>query len=78
MVMLIWPIDVLELSAEASDFLRSNTIYFVGDLEQRTRRELLDMPHASAELVLEIDLALRKNGRILGTRLEDWPPKVNR
>ena len=56
-------------------FLKLNYIYIIPDLIQRTRRELLELPGADAEVVLEIDLALRRNGKLLGARLDNWPPR---
>lgn len=75
MVQYLPPVDNLELSERALAFLKLNYIYIIPDLIQRTRRELLELPGADAEVVLEIDLALRRNGKLLGARLDNWPPR---
>ena len=79
MVVYLPPIDNLELSATALSFLRLNHIYYIGDVAQRSRSELLSLQGASNETVLEIDLALRRRGMLLGQRLEDigYVPRPN-
>jgi len=74
MVVLLRPIDELLLTREASQFLKANDIFYVGDLAQRGRKELLQLPGANAAKVLDIDLALRRNGIVLGARPDHWPP----
>ena len=76
MVSLLQPIDELELTKPAELFLKSNMIYYVADLHQRTRKELLALPGSTSAYVLEIDLALRRKGKLLGARLDNWPPKT--
>ena len=76
MLLGLTPIEKLEVSAEAIQFLKDNNVYYIGDLEQRTRRSLLDMPSADPKVILEIDLALRKRGLLFGTPLEPWSPKA--
>ncbi len=65
MVLYLRPIDELELPLDASQFLKSNNVYFIQDLIQRTRVELLAIPGATAHTVLEVDLGLRKHGYLL-------------
>jgi len=75
MISLLQPIDELELTKPAEQFLKSNMIFYVSDVHQRSRKELLALPGSTLEHVLEIDLALRRKGKLLGAKLDNWPPK---
>lgn len=76
MMLRLAPIDELDISADAKAFLTLNGVYYIPDAIQRTRTELLAMSGANADLVLEIDLALRRKGLLLGSGLKSWPPKT--
>lgn len=75
MITLLQPIGELELSEPAEKFLKENMIFYVADLQQRTRKELLRLPGSSFEQVLEIDLALGRKGKQLDAGLDGEPPK---
>lgn len=75
-MMLRLAIDELDISADAEAFLTLNGIYYIADAIHKTRRELLAMSGANTDLVLEIDLALRRKGLLLGSGLNSWPPKT--
>jgi DNA-directed RNA polymerase subunit alpha len=60
------PIDDLELKAES--------IYYIGDLIQRTEVELLKTPNLGKKSLTEIKDVLAQKGLSLGMKLENWPP----
>lgn len=68
-------IDVLGLSAKINNSLRSEGLYYIGDLIQKSERDLLKTPNLGKRSLSEIVLALQDRGLTLGSELEDWPPK---
>ncbi|MCX4027484.1 DNA-directed RNA polymerase subunit alpha [Endozoicomonas sp. SM1973] len=67
-------IDVLELSVRASNCLKAENIYYIGDLILRTEVELLKTPNMGKKSCVEIKDALASRGLFLGMRLDNWPP----
>jgi DNA-directed RNA polymerase subunit alpha len=55
---LLRPVDDLELTVRSANCLKAETIYYIGDLIQRT----------------EIKEVLAARGLTLGMKLENWPP----
>lgn len=68
-------IDTLGLSSKIINSLRSEGLYYIGDLVQKTERDLLKTPNLGKRSLSEIILALQDRGLTLGTTLEEWPPK---
>ncbi|HHO82001.1 MAG TPA: DNA-directed RNA polymerase subunit alpha [Halothiobacillus sp.] len=71
---LLRPIDDLELTVRSANCLKSENIYYIGDLIQRTEIELLKTPNLGKKSLTEIKDVLAKQGLSLGTKLENWPP----
>jgi DNA-directed RNA polymerase subunit alpha len=71
---LIRPVDDLELTVRSANCLKAESIYFIGDLIQRTEVELLKTPNLGKKSLTEIKDVLASRGLSLGMRLENWPP----
>jgi DNA-directed RNA polymerase subunit alpha len=54
--------------------LKAESIYYLGDLIQRTEVELLNTPNLGKKSLTEIKDVLASHGLSLGMRLENWPP----
>ena len=71
---LLRPVDDLELTVRSANCLKAESIYYVGDLIQRTEVELLKTPNLGKKSLTEIKDVLASRGLSLGMRLENWPP----
>ena len=71
---LLRPIDDLELTVRSANCLKAESIYYIGDLVQRTEVELLKTPNLGKKSLTEIKDVLGARGLSLGTKLENWPP----
>ncbi len=71
---LLRPVDDLELTVRSANCLKAESIYYVGDLIQRTEVELLKTPNLGKKSLTEIKDVLASRGLALGMRLEKWPP----
>ncbi len=71
---LLRPVDDLELTVRSANCLKAESIYYVGDLIQRTEVELLKTPNLGKKSLTEIKEVLAMRGLSLGMRLENWPP----
>jgi DNA-directed RNA polymerase subunit alpha len=71
---LLRPVDDLELTVRSANCLKAESIYFIGDLVQRTEVELLKTPNLGKKSLTEIKDVLASRGFHLGMRLENWPP----
>jgi len=71
---LLRPVDDLELTVRSANCLKAESIYFIGDLIQRTEVELLKTPNLGKKSLTEIKDILATKGLSLGMRLENWPP----
>jgi DNA-directed RNA polymerase subunit alpha len=71
---LLRPVDDLELTVRSANCLKAESIYFIGDLIQRTEVELLKTPNLGKKSLTEIKDVLATKGLSLGMRLENWPP----
>ena len=72
---LLRPVDELELTVRSANCLKAETIYYIGDLIQRTETELLKTPNLGRKSLNEIKEVLASRGLTLGARLENWPPQ---
>jgi DNA-directed RNA polymerase subunit alpha len=71
---LLRPVDDLELTVRSANCLKAESIYYIGDLIQRTEVELLKTPNLGKKSLTEIKDVLATKGLSLGMRLENWPP----
>ena len=71
---LLRPVDDLELTVRSANCLKAESIYYIGDLIQRTEVELLKTPNLGKKSLTEIKEVLAQRGLSLGMRLENWPP----
>jgi DNA-directed RNA polymerase subunit alpha len=71
---LLRPIDDLELTVRSANCLKGESIYYIGDLIQRTEVELLKTPNLGKKSLTEIKDVLAVRGLSLGIRLANWPP----
>ncbi|MCI0401567.1 MAG: DNA-directed RNA polymerase subunit alpha [Gammaproteobacteria bacterium] len=71
---LLRPVDDLELTVRSANCLKAESIYYIGDLIQRTEVELLKTPNLGKKSLTEIKDVLASRGLSLGMRLEKWPP----
>ncbi len=71
---LLRPVDDLELTVRSANCLKAESIYYIGDLVQRTEVELLKTPNLGKKSLTEIKDVLASRGLSLGLRLESWPP----
>lgn len=71
---LLRPVDDLELTVRSANCLKGESIYYIGDLIQKTEVELLKAPNLGKKSLTEIKDVLASHGLSLGMRLENWPP----
>ena len=71
---LLRSIDDLELTVRSANCLKAESIYFIGDLVQRTEVQLLKTPNLGKKSLTEIRDVLGERGLTLGMTLEHWPP----
>lgn len=71
---LLRPVDDLELTVRSANCLKAESIYYIGDLIQRTEVELLKTPNLGKKSLTEIKDILASHGLTLGMKLENWPP----
>lgn len=72
--MLLRPVDDLELTVRSANCLKAESLYYIGDLVQRTEVELLKTPNLGKKSLTEIKDVLASRGLHLGMRLDNWPP----
>lgn len=68
------PVDDLELTVRSANCLKAESIFYIGDLVQRTENDLLKTPNLGKKSLTEIKNVLASHSLALGTRLENWPP----
>ncbi|MGF1529646.1 MAG: DNA-directed RNA polymerase subunit alpha [Candidatus Competibacterales bacterium] len=71
---LLRPVDDLELTVRSANCLKAESIYYIGDLIQRTEVELLKTPNLGKKSLTEIKDVLAQHGLSLGMKLDNWPP----
>jgi len=72
--LLVRSIDDLELTVRSANCLKAESIYYIGELIQRTEVELLKTPNLGKKSLTEIKEVLAERGLELGMQLENWPP----
>lgn len=70
------PVDDLELTVRSANCLKAESIFYIGDLVQRTETDLLKTPNLGKKSLTEIKNVLASHGLSLGMRLENWPPAL--
>lgn len=71
---LMRPVDDLELTVRSANCLKAESIYYIGDLIQRTEVDLLKTPNLGKKSLSEIKEVLDTRGLSLGMYIEAWPP----
>ncbi|MBF0281352.1 MAG: DNA-directed RNA polymerase subunit alpha [Zetaproteobacteria bacterium] len=70
--LLAQPIDHLDLSVRSMNCLKSDDIFLVGDLVQRTEQDMLKTPNFGRKSLNEIKEVLESMNLSLGMTLENW------
>jgi len=73
--LLAQPIEHLDLSVRSMNCLKSDDVFRVGDLVQRSEQEMLRTPNFGRKSLNEIKEVLENMGLELGMKLENWPPQ---
>lgn len=71
---LLRPVDDLELTVRSANCLKAESIYYIGDLVQRSEVELLKTPNLGKKSLNEIKNVLAQHHLSLGMKLDNWPP----
>lgn len=72
------PVDDLELTVRSANCLKAESIFFIGDLVQRSENDLLKTPNLGKKSLTEIKNVLASHGLSLGMRLDNWPPSIQK
>ena len=67
---------LLDITVRTQNCLKYENIYYIGDLVQKTERELLLIYNLGKVTLKNIKEALSEHGLELGMNLEAWPPPV--
>ncbi len=67
------PVDDLELTVRSANCLKAESIYYIGDLIQRSENDLLKTPNLGKKSLTEIKNVLASHGLSLGMRIDNWP-----
>jgi len=73
--MLLRSVDELEFTVRSANCLKTENIYYIGDLIKKTEIELLKAPNLGKKSLNEIKDILASRNLFLGTKLKNWPPK---
>lgn len=66
------PIDELELTVRSANCLKAESVYYIGELVQRSENELMKTPNLGKKSLNEIKEALKAHDLELGMRLDNW------
>ena len=70
---LLRAVDDLELTVRSANCLKAESIYYIGDLIQRSENDLLKAPNLGRKSLNEIKDILSTKGLTLGMKVENWP-----
>ncbi len=73
--LLVQPIENLDLSVRSMNCLKSDDVFRIGDLVQRSEQEMLRTPNFGRKSLNEIKEVLDNMGLELGMDLPNWPPQ---
>jgi len=73
--LLAQPIEHLDLSVRSMNCLKSDDVFRVGDLVQRSEQAMLRTPNFGRKSLNEIKEVLENMGLELGMQLDNWPPQ---
>jgi len=73
--MLLRSVDELEFTVRSANCLKTENIYYIGDLIRKTEIELLKTPNLGKKSLNEIKDILASRNLFLGTKVKNWPPK---
>ena len=65
-------VNTLQLSSRSINCLHKENIFFVGDLIQKTKKDLMATPNFGKKSLQEIEACLQEYGYALGTIIEGW------
>lgn len=65
-------VDELELTVRSANCLKAESIYYIGDLIQKTELELLRTPNLGRKSLTEIKDILAIKGLSLGVKIDNW------
>ena len=68
------PVEDLDLTVRSANCLKSEQIYYIGDLVQRTETQLLKTANLGKKSLNEIKEVLLSWGLHLGMHIDNWPP----
>ncbi len=68
-------IDEVGLSDRTVLVLKNGSLFYIGDLVQRSEMELLRVPHLGGTALLEIKTVLAGLELHLGMEVRNWPPE---
>ena len=75
---LLRPVDDLELTVRSANCLKAESIYYIGDLIQRTEVELLRTPNLGKKSLTEIKEVLESHNLTLGMQIDNWSQMLER
>lgn len=73
--LLLREVDYLELPVRAYNCLKHYSIYYIGDLVQKTESQLLKTPNLGKKSLKDIKDILSVKGLSLGMKIENWDQK---
>jgi DNA-directed RNA polymerase subunit alpha len=65
----------LDLPCRAANCIKNEGVVYIGDLVQKTERQLMLHPNFGHRSLMQIKEKLADMGLHLGMELEDWPPQ---
>lgn len=71
-------IETLQLDVRSTNCLKAERIFYVGDLVQKTAKDLFKTPNLGKKSLEKIEMQLREYGLALGMTVEGWPPRALR
>lgn len=74
---LLKPVEELDLTVRSANCLKSENIYYIGELVQRTESDLMKTPNFGKKSLTEIKGKLTSYGYSLGTVVENWPKEIS-
>ena len=74
-LILLKPLDELDLTVRSANCLKQEEIYYIGDLVQKTEQDLLKTPNLGKKSLTEIKDVLAEKNLELGQHFEHWPPE---